>query len=100
AVLVITRCQGVGSMQWDLTAQSDAAVIPSLFGRKPQAKGTLGTAEHALPLRSTALEVPYYLNARYWWAYIHPTAVQLFERQWLINLIFWGKYARLRDAVG
>ncbi|MFZ1096703.1 MAG: hypothetical protein WAN75_47015, partial [Xanthobacteraceae bacterium] len=23
------------------------------------------------------LQVPYYLNAHYWWAYIHPRAVQL-----------------------
>jgi hypothetical protein len=43
--------------------------------------------------------VPYYLNAHHWWAYIHPRAVQLFERQWLVNLILWGNYARLRDAV-
>jgi len=42
--------------------------------------------------------VPDYLNCHYWWAYIHPKAVKLFERQWLINLILWGNYARLRDA--
>ena len=42
--------------------------------------------------------VPYYLVAHYRWAYIHPMAVQLFERQWLINLLLWGNYARLRDA--
>jgi len=44
-------------------------------------------------------QVPHYLNAHYWWAYVHPNAVQLFERQWLVNLILWGNYARLRDAV-
>jgi len=37
--------------------------------------------------------VPDYLNAHYWWAYIHPKAVKLFERQWLVNLILWGNYA-------
>jgi ubiquinone/menaquinone biosynthesis C-methylase UbiE len=42
--------------------------------------------------------IPYYLTAHYWWAYVHPTAVKLFERQWLANLILWGNYARLRDA--
>ena len=73
-------------MQWDLTAQSDAAVIPPLFGRQQQANGSLGTNIAALPLSPAELEVPYYLNAHYWWAYIHPTAVQLFERQWLVNL--------------
>src|SRR6516162_9920635 len=88
-----------GSMQWDLTAQSDAAVIPSLFGRQQHVNGSLGTSTAAMPLSSAELEVPYYLNAHYWWAYIHPTAVQLFERQWLINLILWGNYGRLCDAV-
>lgn len=42
--------------------------------------------------------VPHYLRAHYWWAYIHPAAVKLFERQWLVNLILWGNYARLCDA--
>jgi ubiquinone/menaquinone biosynthesis C-methylase UbiE len=42
--------------------------------------------------------VPAYLLAHYWWAYIHPFAVSVFERQWLINLILWGNYARLRDV--
>ena len=42
--------------------------------------------------------IPAYLNDNYWWAYIHPKAVGLFERQWLVNLILWGNFARLRDA--
>src|SRR5579871_130484 len=42
--------------------------------------------------------VPNYLNTHYWWAYVHPRAVKVFERQWLVNLILWGNYARLRDA--
>jgi ubiquinone/menaquinone biosynthesis C-methylase UbiE len=42
--------------------------------------------------------IPYYLSTHYWWAYVHPRAVQVFERQWLVNLILWGNYPRLRDA--
>jgi len=42
--------------------------------------------------------VPAYLARTYWWAYVHPRAVRLFERQWLVNLILWGNFARLRDA--
>ena len=57
-----------------------------------------GETEEAIVLHAGAL-VPDYLNAHYWWAYIHPRAVQLFERQWLVNLILWGNYVRLRDAV-
>ena len=41
---------------------------------------------------------PAYLADAYWWAYVHPGAVRLFERQWLVNLILWGNFRRLRDA--
>lgn len=44
------------------------------------------------------MAIPAYLAQSYWWAYVHPGAVRLFERQWLVNLILWGNFARLRDA--
>ncbi|MFZ9151611.1 MAG: hypothetical protein ACO22T_10620 [Burkholderiales bacterium] len=43
--------------------------------------------------------MPRYLEQTYWWAYVHPNAVRVFERQWLVNLILWGNYNRLRDSV-
>ena len=42
--------------------------------------------------------IPAYLEETYWWAYVHPNAVRFFERQWLVNLILWGNFERLRDA--
>jgi ubiquinone/menaquinone biosynthesis C-methylase UbiE len=42
--------------------------------------------------------IPEYLRETYWWAYVHPNAVRLFERQWLVNAILWGNFPRLRDA--
>ena len=42
--------------------------------------------------------LPAYLQQTYWWAYLHPNAVWVFERQWLVNLILWGNFAELRDA--
>ncbi len=42
--------------------------------------------------------IPPYLENTYWWAYVHPNAVKLFERQWLVNAILWGNFAKLRDA--
>ncbi len=45
-----------------------------------------------------AVPVPGYLERVYWWAYVRPGAVKLFERQWLVNLILWGNFGRLRDA--
>jgi ubiquinone/menaquinone biosynthesis C-methylase UbiE len=44
------------------------------------------------------ISIPEYLQKTYWWAYLHPNAVRFFERQWLVNLILWGNFARLRDA--
>ncbi|MEO5341124.1 MAG: rhodoquinone biosynthesis methyltransferase RquA [Magnetococcus sp. MYC-9] len=56
-------------------------------------------ASIALQLRiSDTLAVPQYLEQTYWWAYLHPKGVRFFERQWLVNLILWGNFARLRDA--
>lgn len=49
---------------------------------------------HLLPPAS----IPTYLEKTYWWAYVHPNAVKLFERQWLVNAILWGNFAKLRDA--
>jgi ubiquinone/menaquinone biosynthesis C-methylase UbiE len=45
-----------------------------------------------------AATIPAYLHETYWWAYVHPKAVRIFERQWLVNLILWGNFAKLRDA--
>jgi len=49
-------------------------------------------------MRSEAIRVPGYLAETYWWAYVHPRAVRVFERQWLVNLILWGNFGKLRDA--
>ena len=49
-------------------------------------------------MSAAPLAVPGYLEETYWWAYVHPKAVYIFERQWLVNLILWGNFARLRDA--
>lgn len=47
---------------------------------------------------SSVATIPDYLHETYWWAYVHPKAVRFFERQWLVNLILWGNFAKLRDA--
>lgn len=42
--------------------------------------------------------IPRYLAECYWWAYIHPAAIAFFDHHWIVNLILWGNYARLRQA--
>jgi ubiquinone/menaquinone biosynthesis C-methylase UbiE len=41
--------------------------------------------------------VPGYLTEVYNWAYVHPRALHVFERQWLVNAILFGNYRYLRD---
>ena len=45
-----------------------------------------------------ALPVPDYLEKNYWWAYVRPKAVWVFDRQWLVNLILFGNAERLIDS--
>jgi ubiquinone/menaquinone biosynthesis C-methylase UbiE len=47
--------------------------------------------------RESATKIPAYLEKVYWWTYVRPWAIRVFERQWLINAIVFGNYARLRD---
>ncbi len=51
----------------------------------------------AMPAAKPSLPIPRYLESVYWWAYVHPRAVRLFEREWLVNAILFGNYARLRN---
>ncbi len=64
----------------------------SAYGAEPEAVRALG------PHRLAPAPIPAYLQNTYWWAYLHPRAVHIFERQWLVNLILWGNFARLRNA--
>lgn len=54
--------------------------------------------DDVVPDALSDVPVPSYLNDTYWWAYVHPRAVRFFERQWLVNLILWGNFKKLRDA--
>ena len=52
----------------------------------------------AIARASADAGIPDYLRRHYWWAYVHPAAVRVFERAWLVNLILWGNYRRLSAA--
>jgi len=57
-----------------------------------------GAASSFAPEQRAPAAIPGYLETVYWWAYVHPNAVRVFERPWLVNLILFGNYAKLRDA--
>jgi ubiquinone/menaquinone biosynthesis C-methylase UbiE len=50
------------------------------------------------PAAAQACAIPRYLSTYYWWAYIHPRALRIFEHPWIVNLILFGNYARLREV--
>ena len=58
----------------------------------------MSSQESASLSPAESVVIPQYLQTTYWWAYLHPNAVRIFERQWLVNLILWGNFAKLRDA--
>ena len=49
-------------------------------------------------MNESSLAVPSYLESVYWWAYVRPRAIRLFDRAWLVNAILFGNYPRLRDG--
>jgi ubiquinone/menaquinone biosynthesis C-methylase UbiE len=68
---------------------------PTLHSQASEADWTsTGSRWRAAP----SAAVPWYLARVYWWAYVDPRAITVFERQWLVNLILWGNFGRLRDA--
>lgn len=72
---------------------------------QPQSLKSGADAEQTVGLEATRsaaenpppVPLPVYLQQTYWWAYLHPASVRIFERQWLVNLILWGNFAPLRD---
>jgi ubiquinone/menaquinone biosynthesis C-methylase UbiE len=59
---------------------------------------TLADEPGCRPTPALQVAIPAYLEKLYWWAYVHPNAVRIFERGWLVNLILFGNYAKLRKA--
>lgn len=42
--------------------------------------------------------IPDYLQIYYWWAYISPTMIRTLDHQFLVDIVLWGHFSKLRDA--
>ena len=62
------------------------------------AETPVGISDYLTPRSGDAPPIPGYLEDTYWWAYLRPRAIWIFEREWLVNLILWGNMARLTRA--
>lgn len=80
-------------MNDDLRVLADNFEYVETEAEFPRQQEAEQTAEHLIPA------IPDYLQDTYWWAYLHPKSVWLFEREWVVNLILWGNMKRLTQAV-
>ena len=79
-----------------LTMSSESALTLTLEAERER-RATEAVDAALADAHHMHVPLPLYLQQTYWWAYLHPTAVRFFERQWLVNLILWGNFAQLRD---
>src|SRR5450756_1494669 len=98
AALTVFSAGGGQLTQLQSASRSESLSLSRIF---PGAiAGAVSLADHPIAESppTSHIKVPHYLTAHYWWAYVHPRAVWVFERQWLVNLILWGNFARLRNG--
>ena len=43
--------------------------------------------------------LPDYLERTYWWAYLRPASIRIFDHKVIVSAILWGQYRRLSDTV-
>ena len=43
--------------------------------------------------------IPAYLEKTYWWAYLRPASIRIFDKMPVVSAILWGQYKRLCNAV-
>lgn len=64
---------------------------------------TEGTAVHPAPgaIRAPSARdlLPDYLETHYWWAYLRPASIALFDSRPIVSAILWGNYRLLQRAL-
>lgn len=55
-----------------------------------------GSAKKAL--QAQAHQLPAYLEDNYWWAYLRPASLKVFDHTAVVSAILWGCYGRLKRA--
>ena len=83
------------------TRKDPAAIVVDDAMEAPQARRTApgqGPAASGAATNRKLPASPAYLLKHYWWAYVHPNALKVFDHQWMVEVILWGNYGRLRDV--
>lgn len=70
-----------------ITAESAKSIAETLAPRMP-----------AYLAETLAPGIPAYLEDIYWWAYLRPASVAVFDHSLVVSAILWGNYSRLKRA--
>ena len=65
-------------------------------GRVPDGSGEAAALSVGAPATPA---IPDYLEQYYWWAYLRPASLRVFDHPAVVSAILWGQYRRLSDAV-
>ena len=65
-----------------------------MFDLTPQPEPAVDAAQG----RSGHIPLPDYLTRHYWWAYLRPASLRIFDHPLVVNAILWGQYRRLCNA--
>jgi len=57
------------------------------------------SSRNAAPHDSRIVQTPAYLEDFYWWAYLRPYSLRIFDHRCVVSAILWGQYNRLKQAV-
>lgn len=80
-------------MAFDTDADSARAVIA--YDLAPRHRAAAAAATRAAPAQH--VPIPAYLLKVYWWTYVHPLALAVFDHMLVINLILLTNYNKMRD---
>lgn len=50
-----------------------------------------------VPIEELEPSIPDYMTKHYWWAYVHPRALRIFDHVLIVQAILWGNYNRLKQ---
>jgi ubiquinone/menaquinone biosynthesis C-methylase UbiE len=89
-VKVLTNVSSQQSLQKPSLVTRFSSIAQQYHYPDVHQKPTLSLANHP--------PIPDYLQNYYWWAYISPTMIRTLDHQFLVDIVLWGNFSKLRDV--
>lgn len=90
------RSSGPGSSTSFPTASG--AIRPAASFLAGSFRSGIGFNPSKATRRTQSCELPAYLTEKYWWAYLRPASLKIFDHAWVVWAILWGCSTRLKRA--